>query len=361
MSEDHLGSVSHLKNSESSERDNRYSRQERFGPIGSTGQLKLTEATVLIVGAGALGTVIAESLVRAGIGSIIIADRDYVEWSNLQRQQLFCEEDAVNRVPKAVAAQNRLRAINSGVKIEGHVMDVTLDEIESLLPGVNLIVDATDNFDTRLLINDVSQKHAIPWIYGACVGSYGITYTILPGVTPCLNCLLESMPFGVGGDTCETAGIISPAVQTVTAHQMTEALKLLTGQLEALRGTILTFDLWRNEQASIKVLSAKREDCPSCGTDPSFPYLSKSGTRKTEVLCGRDTVQIRPVAKRRLNLQEIAEIFRRLEEGKVEYNPFLVSYTIGKLRIVLFQDGRALIHGTKDIAEAKAVYDRYMN
>lgn len=341
-------------------RDDRYSRQERFAPIGSGGQRKLSEATVLIIGAGALGTVIAESLVRAGIGHLIIADRDYVEWSNLQRQQLFCEEDAAERLPKAIAAQNRLREINSGIKIEGHVMDVSLDEIEALLSGVHLILDATDNFDTRLLINDVSQKHSIPWIYGACVGSYGITYTILPGETPCLNCLMES-PLGIGGDTCDTAGIISPAVQTVTAHQMTEALKLLTGHAEALRGTLLSFDLWRNEQASIKVTSAKRDDCLSCGTHPTYPYLSKSGTRKTEVLCGRDTVQIRPVTKRRLDLQEIARAFERLQEGEVTCNPFLLSYAVGKHRIVLFQDGRALIHGTKDITEAKTIYDRYLS
>lgn len=341
----------------SRDRTDRYSRQERFAMIGVEGQRKLSESAVLIVGAGALGTGIAETLVRAGVGRVVIADRDYVEWSNLQRQQLFAEEDAERRLPKAVAAQKRLQAINSEVTIEAHVMDVTYAEISTLLPGIQLILDATDNFDTRMVINDISQKQGIPWIYGACVGSYGITYTILPGVTACLNCLLGSIP--LGGDTCDTAGIIPPTVQTVVAHQTTEALKLLTGQVESLRGTLLTFDLWRNEQASLKMASARKSDCPSCGSHPTYPFLSHSGSRKTEVLCGRDTVQIRPAQPREWNLAETAKALTRLGEGTAEYNKFLLSFTIGERRLVLFKDGRALIHGTKDIVEAKVLYDKY--
>ncbi|GAA0137243.1 thiazole biosynthesis adenylyltransferase ThiF [Paenibacillus sp. YSY-4.3] len=338
-------------------RTDRYSRQERFAMIGPEGQRKLSESAVLVVGAGALGTGIAETLVRAGVGRVVIADRDYVEWSNLQRQQLFAEEDAELRLPKAIAAQKRLQAINSEVAIEAHVMDVTYAEISSLLPGIQLILDATDNFDTRMVINDISQKEGIPWIYGACVGSYGITYTILPGVTACLNCLLGSIP--LGGDTCDTAGIIPPAVQTVVAHQTTEALKLLTGQTDHLRGTLLTFDLWRNEQASLKMDAARKQDCPSCGSQPTYPYLSHSGSRKTEVLCGRDTVQIRPAKPRKWDLEETAKTLMRLGEGTAEFNKFLLSFTIGERRLVLFNDGRALIHGTKDIVEAKVLYDRY--
>ncbi len=336
----------------------RYSRQKLFAPIGAEGQNMLGKAKVLIIGAGALGTGIAESLTRSGAGHVVIADRDYVEWSNLQRQQLFSEADAAGRVPKAVAASERLKAINSTVEIEALVTDVGPEELEALIPGVHLIMDATDNFDTRMVINDISQKYRIPWIYGGCVGSYGITFTVLPGVTPCLNCLLGSIP--MGGETCDTIGVIPSAVQMVVAHQTTEALKLLTGHPEALRGTLLTFDLWRNEQASIKVASAKREDCPSCGAHPGFPYLSAASHRKTEVLCGRDTVQIRPAQKRRLNLPDMAATLSRLNEGKVEVNPFLLSYTIGERRLVLFEDGRALIHGTKDPVEAKGIYDRYL-
>jgi molybdopterin/thiamine biosynthesis adenylyltransferase len=337
--------------------EDRYSRQKLFGPIGPDGQQKLREAKVFIIGAGALGTGLAESLARSGVGHLVIADRDYVEWSNLQRQQLFTEEDAATRQPKAVAVKERLAAINSEVQIDAHVLDVTKDELESLLPGVQLILDATDNFDTRLLINDISQKYRIPWIYGGCVGSYGITYTVIPGVTPCLNCLLGTVP--IGGDTCDTVGVIPSAVQTVVAHQTTETLKLLTGNTESLRGTLLTFDLWKNEQIAIKVDSAKRSDCASCGKEAVYPYLSASGTRKAEVLCGRNTVQIRPAQTRKLNLSEVAQVLSKLDEGRVELNPFLLSFTIRDKRIVLFADGRALVHGTKELAEAKAIYDRY--
>ncbi len=338
--------------------EGRYSRQQLFQPIGPEGQQKLADSSVLIIGAGALGTGIAETLARAGVGRLVIADRDYVEWSNLQRQQLYTEADALDRLPKAVAAAQRLRDVNSEIIIETHVVDVTFEEIEELINGVNLVMDATDNFDTRLLINDISQKHGIPWIYGGCVGSYGMTFTILPGQTPCLNCLLGTIP--LGGDTCDTVGVIPPAVQIVVAHQTTEAFKLLTGHPEALRGTLLTFDVWRNEQSSVKVGSAKREDCLSCGEHRTYPFLTAASTRKSEVLCGRDTVQIRPAFKRKLPLAEIASRLERLMEGRVERNPFLVSFTIGDRRMVLFEDGRALIHGTKNTAEAKAIYDRYM-
>ncbi|NQX48922.1 ThiF family adenylyltransferase [Paenibacillus tritici] len=338
-------------------RDGRYSRQVRFTPFGAAGQQGLAHSCVLIVGMGALGTGIAETLARCGVGRLILVDRDYVEWSNLQRQQLYTEEDAHVRMPKAAAAQSRLMAVNSEITVEAHVLDVRAEELEGLLAGVDLIMDGTDNFDTRLIMNDLAQKHGIPWIYGACVGSYGITYTILPGETPCLNCMLGSIP--LGGDTCDTAGILPQAVQMVTANGTAEALKLLGGYKEKLRGKLLTFDVWRNEQQEIGVRGAKKIDCPSCGESPVYPYLSASNTERSDVLCGRDTVQIRPANRRSLNLQETAARLSRLNSGKVESNPYLVSFTEEPYRMVVFADGRALIHGTSDIAAARSYYHRY--
>ncbi|WP_068499879.1 thiazole biosynthesis adenylyltransferase ThiF [Paenibacillus kribbensis] len=339
-------------------RSDRYSRQERFAPFGPEGQRRLASSHVLIIGVGALGTGIAETLVRAGVGKVSIVDRDYVEWSNLQRQQLFQESDAAERCPKAVAAQRRLKAINSETVIHAHVLDVGVEELEELIQEVDLMMDATDNFDTRLLMNDMALKHRIPWIYGGCVGSYGVTYTILPGQTPCLHCLLGTVPFG--GETCDTAGIIPQAVQMVTANQTAEAFKLLGGYPKELRGKLLSFDLWRNEYTAIVVDSLKKADCPSCGNQPTYPYLSASHRQKTDVLCGRDTVQIRPAKPVQLNLKETADRLASVGGGKVERNPFLVSFSTGVYRLVVFADGRALIHGTKDVAKAKSLYHRYL-
>lgn len=350
--------MNNSSNQQQSEQHNRYSRQVRFTPLGQKGQQHLTESTVLIIGAGALGSSSAETLVRAGIGKVIIADRDYVEWSNLQRQQLFTEQDAQERMPKAIAAQRRLQQINSEVIIEAHIADVTADEMNDLAKGVDLIMDATDNFETRLMINDISQKYNIPWIYGGCVGSYGITFTIIPGVTPCLQCLMESAP--LGGDTCDTSGIIPPAVQMVVAHQCTEAIKILSGNTDQLRGTLLSFDLWNNEQVSIKMSSARKSNCPSCGSQPTYPHLSQAGQSKTEVLCGRDTVQIRPAQKMLIDLQQTAQRLAKLEENEVSVTPFLVSMKMpSEQRLVIFRDGRVMVHGTKDIAEARTLYHRY--
>lgn len=350
--------MNNTNNHQQPEQHNRYSRQVRFTPLGQKGQQHLTEATVLIVGAGALGSSSAETLVRAGVGKVIIADRDYVEWSNLQRQQLFTEQDAQDRMPKAIAAQRRLQQINSDVTIEAHIADVTADEMNDLAKGVDLIMDATDNFETRLMINDISQKYNIPWIYGGCVGSYGITFTIIPGITPCLQCLMESAP--LGGDTCDTSGIIPPAVQMVVAHQCTEAIKILSGNTDQLRGTLLSFDLWNNEQVSIKMNSARKPNCPSCGSQPTYPHLTQAGQSKTEVLCGRDTVQIRPAQKMIIDLEQTAQRLAKLEENQVSVTPFLVSMTMpNEQRFVIFRDGRVMVHGTKDIAEARTLYHRY--
>jgi molybdopterin/thiamine biosynthesis adenylyltransferase len=335
----------------------RYSRQILFPPIGKEGQKKLGEKHVLIVGAGALGAANAETLARAGVGKLTIADRDYVEWSNLQRQQLYCEEDADQKTPKAIAAANRLKAINSEVQIIPRIMDVGVQELEELIEGVDLIIDSTDNFDIRFLINDIAQKHRIPWIYGGCVGSYGLSYTMLPGVSPCLQCLMDKLP--LGGMTCDTAGVIQPAIQMVVSHQSAEALKILTEDFESLRGTLVSFDIWKNHFSSINVSSLKNPECRSCGPNPSYPFLAYENQTKTALLCGRDTVQIRPSALQNIDFSYLEKVL--VSQGiKVESNPYLLSFSIGEKRLVVFKDGRVLVHGVKDVLQAKNLYHRYL-
>jgi sulfur carrier protein ThiS adenylyltransferase len=334
----------------------RYSRQTLFGPIGEVGQKSISSKHVLLVGAGALGTGNAEALVRAGVGKLTIVDRDYVEWSNLQRQQLYTEKDASERLPKAVAAEKHLKEINSEVEVAAHIMDAGPNDLLGLTEGVDLIIDATDNFDTRLVINDVSLKNEIPWVYGGCAGSYGITYTFLPGRTPCLHCLLESLPSQ--SLTCDTAGIISPAVSMVVSFQVSEALKVLAGDWDAVRQKLTSFDVWENEYSTVDVRGLKRNTCLSCGNAPQYPFLKFENQLKSAVLCGRDAVQIRPARHGAVDLDGLAERMERMV-GKVEKNPYLLSCRIEKHRVVLFRDGRALIHGTKDIKEAKSLYYRY--
>ncbi|MEC3471502.1 thiazole biosynthesis adenylyltransferase ThiF [Bacillus tropicus] len=336
--------------------NNRYSRQELFSPIGEEGQQKIREKHVLIIGAGALGSANAEMFVRAGVGTVTIVDRDYVDWSNLQRQQLYAESDVKNNLPKAVAAKKRLEEINSEVRVKALVQDVTAEELEELVTNVNVMIDATDNFETRFIVNDIAQKYSIPWIYGACVGSYGLSYTILPSKTPCLSCLLQSIP--LGGATCDTAGIISPAVSLVVSHQVTEALKLLVEDYESLRDGLVSFDVWKNEYSCMNVQKLRKHNCPSCGENALYPYLNKENTSKTAVLCGRNTVQIRPPYKEEMDFEQYKELLNdRVNDLNV--NPYLLSFSVEEKRLVAFKDGRVLVHGTKDISEAKTVYHRY--
>ncbi|MEH7300547.1 thiazole biosynthesis adenylyltransferase ThiF [Neobacillus drentensis] len=337
--------------------DERYSRQVLFPGIGKEGQEKIRRKHVLIIGAGALGSGSAEVLVRSGVGKLTIIDRDYVEASNLQRQQLYTEEDVSEKLPKAAAAEKRLRAINSDVEIRAIIGDATPELLEELVVGVDLMMDATDNFETRMAMNDVSQKYMIPWIYGACVGSYGMSFSIIPGKTPCLNCLLRSIP--LQGLTCDTGGIISPAVQMVIAHQTAEALKILVEDYDAVRTSFVSFDLWRNEYTSLKMSKAKFAGCLSCGEERTYPYLDFENMTKTTVLCGRDTVQIRPAVASEISLERLAGQLNSLGY-KVKGNPYLLSVEMGEERMVIFQDGRALVHGTKDLTHAKTIYQRIL-
>lgn len=334
----------------------RYSRQVLFSPIGETGQEALLKKHVLIIGLGTLGTQSAESLTRAGLGKLTIVDRDYVEYSNLHRQQLYTEADAANKLPKAVAAEKRLGKINSDVEISAHIVDVAPGELAFLTKDVDLIIDGTDNFDIRMMINDISQKEGIPWIYGSCVGSFGISYTIIPGETPCLHCMLEKIP--VGGPNCDTAGIIHPTASQVVVYQTVEALKLLTGNKEALRRELVTFDLWENQQMKMNVDQMRKADCASCGPNPTYPFLTYDKQTKSAVLCGRDAVQISPAEKQQRDLTGLAEQLNKTA-GKVEVNDFLLSYTLDGRRLVLFADGRAIIHGIHNKEEAKTLYYQY--
>lgn len=330
--------------------EERYSRQIRFKPIDIAGQEKINRKHVLIIGCGALGSANAESLVRAGIGKITILDRDYVEESNLQRQQLFVEKDAKDQVPKAIAARNKLIEINSSTSINAHVVDVTANSLTDYLDGVDVVIDATDNFDIRFILNDILQQRKIPWIFGSCVGSTGMSFTIIPEETPCLQCLLSNIP--LVGTTCDVLGVISPAVQMVVAHQVTETLKLLVNAKANLRTSYLTFDLWQNYYQTIEVDRAKKAECPTCGDNPNYPALKYQSQTKTEVLCGRDTVQIR--RNKTIPLAALAEHLKSL--GKVKQNDFLVSIVYYSYRVVFFQDGRTFIHGTHSIEKAKQIY-----
>lgn len=336
----------------------RYSRQTLFPPIGEEGQEKIRSKHVLIIGAGALGSGNAEVLTRAGVGKLTIVDRDYVEASNLQRQQLYTEEDVREKLPKAAAAGKRLRAINSDVEIDVFIGDATPEKLAELATrNVDLILDSTDNFETRMTMNDISQKYKIPWIYGSCVASFGVSFTVIPGETPCLNCILKTIP--IQGLTCDTAGIIGPTVQMVIAHQTAEALKILVEDWGALRTTFVSFDLWRNQYSSMKMSRAKDTSCRSCGEHPDYPYLDAENMTKTSILCGRDTVQIRPPHEEEVNLQDMADKLKSLGY-EVKGNPYLLSAEMEENRFVLFSDGRALIHGTKDIAQAKSLYSRLL-
>ncbi|WNS76440.1 ThiF family adenylyltransferase [Bacillus sp. DTU_2020_1000418_1_SI_GHA_SEK_038] len=330
--------------------NSRYSRQELFEPIGEIGQKKISQAHILIIGAGALGSASAEMLVRAGVGKLTIVDRDILDWSNLQRQQLYTEKDVIDQLPKAVAAKKRLSEINSTVDVETIVADVTVENAEELVSGKTLIVDATDNIETRLLMNDASRKLGIPFFMGAVVASYGLTYPIGLGERPCLHCLLETLPPQTL--TCDTAGVISPIIQVVAAHQVTNIFKYLVG--EEVDSNLKSFDLWTGDQAAIDVTSLRRSDCPSCSKDAIYPFLSKENQTRTAILCGRDTVQLTWPKDRKVELRQLAEAIHPIVTGLI-CNMHLLSCHFNGHRIVLFRDGRMLIHGTKDVVKAKTI------
>jgi adenylyltransferase/sulfurtransferase len=333
--------------------EQRYSRQVLFGGIGAEGQKRLAAARVAIVGCGATGSAVAALLARAGVGTLRIIDRDYVETSNLQRQSLFDENDAAESLPKAVAAARRIAAFNSDIVVESQVADLTPANIGRLLEGVQLILDGTDNFETRYLLNDYAVSKSLPWIYAAAVSSYGVTLTVLPGETACLACVFPESPRGAF-ETCDTAGILNSAVNVVAGIEATEALKLLVGARNQLRRTLLSFDVWTNERSEISV-QQPRADCRAC-SDRDFVHLAGEG-RPHITLCGRNSVQIherqRPI--------DFAEISERLKpHGAVRHNEFVLKFWREPYELTLFPDGRAIIKGTTDTAIARSLYARFV-
>ena len=333
----------------------RYHRQSILPQIGAAGQRRLRAARVLIVGCGAIGSVAAEQLARAGVGVLRIVDRDVVELTNLQRQVLFDESDARKGLPKAVAAARRLARINSDVSIDPHVADVGGENIDVFVDAAQLIIDGTDNVETRYLINEASVKRAIPWVYGACVGTEGRVLAIRPGAGPCLRCIFPTPPLAGELPTCDTAGVLGPVAAAVGAMQAAAAIKLLAGAADGL-DEMVVLDLWTNRVKTINTAGAKRADCPTCG-QKRFEFLGRASRNATARLCGQNAVQVRGSTS--FSLDQLAD---RLSDGaRVIRTEHLVRATVdGGIELTAFPDGRVIVHGTGDVARARSIYARFI-
>jgi molybdopterin/thiamine biosynthesis adenylyltransferase len=336
----------------------RYSRQMRFAGIGEDGQRRLLDSHVTLCGCGALGTVLANALVRAGVGHLRLVDRDFIETNNLQRQVLFDEHDVAENLPKAEAAARKLGAVNSSVHVEPVVTDIDRTNILALVQDADLILDGTDNFEIRYLINDVAVKLGKPWVYGGCIGSHGQTMTILPGETPCLRCVFEAAPAPGEAGTCETAGVLSPIVNIVASYQATEALKILTGRKDQINRELIYVDVWENIQRRIKIAPLLgKVDCPCCRR-LNFEWLEGEQGSHTTSLCGRNAVQVTQRHASRLNFEELARHLEAL--GEVSYNRFLLKFNADGYQFTVFPDGRAIIKGTSDVDKARTLYAKYV-
>lgn len=333
--------------------DDRYSRQILFKPIGAGGQQKLASSRIAVVGCGATGSALAGLLARAGVGYLRIIDRDYVEPSNLQRQSLFEEADALESLPKAVAASRRIAAFNTEVQVDPHVTDLTPENVEDLLAGVQLVLDGTDNFETRYLINDFAVANNLPWIYTAAVGSYGVAMNILPGETACLACIFPDSPTGIV-ETCDTSGILNSAVNLMASISATEALKFLVGAQNRMRRTMLSYDVWNNESSELQA-SRPRGDCRACFAREFIHLDGKSRPHVT--LCGRNSVQIHEM-HRPIDFTEMTT--RLAPHGLVRHNEFVLKFWREPYELTLFPDGRAIIKGTTDTAVARSLYARFI-
>jgi len=331
----------------------RYTRQSLFPGIGQEGQRKLGNSYVVIVGCGALGTIIATSLVRAGVGKTRIIDRDFIEYHNLQRQVIFSEEDIKDELPKAIAAERHLKKVNSSVEIEGIVADVNYTNIERFVGGADLILDGLDNLETRFLINDVSLKHRIPWVYGGAISSYGMTMNIIPPETPCFRCLQASPTDRGMALTCDTAGVISPAPCIIGSLQSTEAMKILVGAEEINRDLIM-IDVWKGTFHRFKTNT--RRDCPAC--QGRYEFLAGEFGIRTTSLCGQNAVQVLNAKKGELSLKELAARLEPVTE--VTYNEYMLRFTVNNHEMVVFSDGRAILRDTTDESLARGLYAKYI-
>ncbi|HEX4998680.1 MAG TPA: ThiF family adenylyltransferase [Terriglobia bacterium] len=333
--------------------DDRYSRQERFAPIGPAGQARIQSSRVAIIGLGALGSVAADQMARAGVGYLRLVDRDFVELSNLQRQSLYDEDDVRANLPKAVAAQRRLARINSSVRIEAVVDDVNATTVEDIIDGVDLVLDGLDNFETRFTLNDACAKRSCPWIYAAAVGSSGVEMPILPGRTPCLRCFVENLPAPGSSPTCDTAGVIAPITHVIASIQVADALRILSGQLEPRDIRLVSYDAWSGAFRRIDG-GAPSKDCPVCAGG-RYDYLAATALRAV-TLCGRNAVQLIPSVKADLDFLSISRAVSAF--GPVEFNDFLLQCTAEPYRLTLFKDGRAIVRGTEEAALARSLYSK---
>lgn len=332
----------------------RYSRQAVLPEIGEAGQAALSRSTVVVIGCGALGTHLADLLARAGCGRIRVVDRDLVELSNLQRQTLFDESDAENNVPKVVAAARKLALVNSTIEIEALLSDVNPDNIEAVIEGASAVVDGTDNFETRFVMNDACVKHGVPWVYAGVIGTEGMTLTIVPGRGPCLRCLLPDLPQPGALPTCETAGVLNTAPALLASLQVTEVFKLLT-ESEHIGSELLSVDLWRRTFELVTLL--RDPDCPTCG-QRRFDFLDNEQVSWTTTLCGRNAVQVSPQGDTTLSLEELAK--RLASVGDAELDGYLLRARIDGLTLLVFPDGRAIFQGTTEESVARTLYAKYI-
>lgn len=332
----------------------RYEKQILFAEIGDEGQKRLKTSKVIVIGCGALGTVICNSLVRAGVGHIKIVDRDYIELSNLQRQTLFDEKDIADNLPKAIAAKKKLELINSEIIIESDVIDVNSKNIEKLCKGMDLILDATDNFNIRYLINDISIKLDIPWIYGGVIGSTGVLSPIIPGKTPCFRCFMPDLPSSGSIETCDTVGVLNGITNMIASYQSTEALKILTQKTKNLIKGLLYIDIWDNNFEVVNL--SKKDKCKAC-SDNNYEFLNRKEEDAVHI-CGKNSVQVNPLNKE-ISVEHIIYKLKAIGVNP-QKNSFFIRFEIDDIIFTLFYDGRAIIKNVTDLNKAKSLYSKYI-